>query len=257
MRTISVVNQKGGVAKTTTCANLGACLALKGYRTLLIDMDPQANLTLGLKDEWPEGSYRLSDVLLNPESAPLSGIVRQVGELPLFLAPGHMSLAQGESMLMPLAGGAYRLKRALEALDSTHELDWVLIDCPPSLGTLTQNAIVASTHLLIPTEPKFYAFAGIDILNRLIVSLTQDLRFQVELLGVVLTLYERNTTLHRTIATEIRERFGSRVLDTVIYKNVRIAEAEVEGLPVRLFDKRARGSENYEALTDEILRRIS
>src|SRR5579862_5965846 len=182
---VSIANQKGGVAKTTTCANLGACLANRGFRTLLIDLDPQANLTLGLRDDWPDLPYGLHDVLLAPDASPLAGIVRQVSELPLFLAPGHMEMARCEAMLMPLGGGAYRLRRAIEALARQHEFDFVIIDCPPSLGTLTQNAIVASTHLLIPTEPKFYSFAGIDTLNKMIVGLTRDLRFQVRLLGVL------------------------------------------------------------------------
>ena len=210
---VSIVNQKGGVAKTTTTANLGACLAVKGLRTLLIDLDPQANLTLGLRAEASAASYGLHDVLLDPDKYPLAGIIRQVGELPLYIAPGHMEMARCEAMLMPLGGSAYRLARSLEGLAETQEYDWILVDCPPSLGTLTQNAIVASTHLLIPTEPKFYSFAGIDTLNKMIVGLTRDLRFQVRLLGVLLTLSDRGTNLSRTITAEIRERFGEKVFD--------------------------------------------
>ena len=160
---------------------------------------------------------------------------------------------------MPAAGRAYRLRNALEAVPAEHKFDWVLIDCPPSLGTLTQNGIVASNYLLIPTEPKFYAFAGMDTLNRMIVQLTRDLRFRVETLGVLLTMYERGTKLHQTIAEEIREQFGDKVFDTVIYKNVRISESEAiteaNGLPIILFDRRATGAINYETLTDEILAR--
>lgn len=255
MNIVAIINQKGGVAKTTTCANLGACLDSRGLRTLLIDMDPQANLTLGLRADWAPLPYGLHDVLLTPESAPMVGVIRQIDVLPLYLAPGHMDMARCEAMLMPLAGGAYRLRRALDELTDTERFDWILIDCPPSLGTLTQNAVVTSTHLLIPTEPKFYAFAGIDTLNRMIVGLTKDLRFQIQLLGVLITMYERGRNLDRSITAEIRDRFGDRVFDTMIYKNVRLAEAEVEGKPIILFDKRARGAENYEALTDEVLQR--
>lgn len=255
MNVVSIVNQKGGVAKTTTTANLGACLAARGLHTLLIDMDPQANLTLGLRAEGTPRAYGLHDVLLSPDTHPMSGVIRQVGELPLYIAPGHMEMARCEAMLMPLGGSAYRLARALEALRETHPFDWILIDCPPSLSTLTQNAIVASTDLLIPTEPKFYSFAGIDTLNKMIVGLTRDLRFQVRLLGVLLTLCDRGTNLSRTITAEIRERFGDRVFETVIYKNVRLAEAEVEGEPIILFDKRSTGAQNYVALTEEVLKR--
>jgi chromosome partitioning protein len=255
MKIVSVVNQKGGVAKTTTTANLGACLAARGQRTLLIDMDPQANLTLGLL--WDAGNppYGLHDVLLDYEENPMSGILRQIGEMPLYLMPGSMEMAQCEVALLPQGGSAYRLSRALNALTRTHPFDWVLIDCPPSLGRLTQNAIVASTHLIIPTEPKFYAFAGMDILNKMIVGLTKDLQFEVELLGVLLTMYERGTRLHKSIAAEIKERFGNKLFDTMIYRNVRLSEAEVEGKPIIQFDKRAIGAQNYEALAEEVLQR--
>ncbi len=255
MKIVSVVNQKGGVAKTTTTANLGACLAARGLRTLLIDLDPQANMTLGLGVEWYHLSCSLNNVLLDPDETPLASILQPIADIPLYLAPGHLNLADCEVMLMPAADRAYRLRNALEALTETQRFDWVLIDCPPSLGTLTQNGIVASSHLLIPTEPKYYAFAGMDTLNKMIVSLTKGLRFRVELLGVLLTMVERGTRLHQTIAQEIRERFGDKVFDTVIYKNVRLSESEVEGKPIILFDRRASGAQNYEALADEILQR--
>jgi chromosome partitioning protein len=255
MKIVAVVNQKGGVAKTTTTANLGACLAARGYRTLLIDLDPQANLTLGLGIEWYALECALNHVLLDPEEVPLKNILHQIADLPLYLAPGHLDLAHAEAMLMPRPDSAYRLRNSLEDLFKELEFDWVLIDCPPSLGTLTQNAIVASSHLLIPTEPKFYAFAGMDTLNKMIVGLTKGLRFRIELLGVLLTMYERGTRLHQTIAEEIRERFGDKVFQTVIYKNVRLSESEVEGMPIILFDRRATGAQNYEQLAEEILDR--
>jgi len=255
MMVVAVVNQKGGVAKTTTTANLGACLAARGHRTLLIDLDPQANLTLGLGLNTADLPYRLSDVLLDADEAPLEGIVRRVGELTLYAAPGHFDLSRAEAMLLPLGGKAFRLKHALEAFTEQHPFDWVLIDCPPSLGTLTQNAIVASSHLLIPTEPKFYSFQGMDTLNKMVVGLAKDLRFRVEVLGVLLTLYDRSTRLSRTIADEIRQRFGDRMFQTVIRRNVRLSEAEIEGRPIILFDRHSRGAADYQALADEVLAR--
>ena len=253
MRIVSVVNQKGGVAKTTTTANLGACLAERGFRTLLLDLDPQANLTLGLGIEWWSLERGLHDVLLDAEETPLSSVMVPIGDLPLYLAPGHLNLADSEVMLMPAADRAYRLRNAIEDLTRTQRFDWILIDCPPSLGTLTQNGIVASSHLLIPTEPKYYAFAGMDTLNKMILSLTKGLRFKVDLMGVLITMYERGTKLHQMIAQEIRDRFGDKVFDTVIYKNVRLSESEVEGKPIILFDRRATGAQNYESLADEVL----
>ncbi len=255
MKVVSVVNQKGGVAKTTTTANLGACLAERGLRTLLIDLDPQANLTLGLGVEWYHSDCALHSVLLDPEETPLASVLQPIGDLPLYLAPGHLALAETEVMMMPAADKAYRLRNSLESLTETQRFDWVFIDCPPSLGTLTQNGIVASSHLLIPTEPKFYAFAGMDTLNKMILQLTKGLRFRVETLGVLLTMVERGTRLHQLISQEIRDRFGDKVFETVIYKNVRLSESEMEGKPIILFDRRASGAVNYEALADEILMR--
>jgi chromosome partitioning protein len=257
MRIVAVVNQKGGVAKTTTTANLGACLAARGLKTLLIDLDPQANLTLGLGIEWYRLETALHSTLLDAEETPLADILHPIADLPLYLAPGHLDLAHTEAVLMPHADKAYRLRNALEDLTQEETFDWVLIDCPPSLGTLTQNAIVASSHLLIPTEPKFYAFAGMDTLNKMIVGLTKSLRFRVELLGVLLTMVERGTRLHQTMAEEIRERFGDKVFRTEIYKNVRLSESEVQGMPIILFDRRASGAQNYESLAEEVIARAN
>jgi len=223
----------------------------------LIDLDPQANLTLGLGVEWDQLTCALNDVLMDPDAVPLVTILQQIGDLPLYLAPGHLRMADCEVMLMPAADRAYRLRNALEALGADRRFDWVLIDCPPSLGTLTQNAIVACSHLLIPTEPKYYAFEGMRTLNRMIVQLSRALRFKVETLGVLLTLYERGTRLHKDISDEIRKMFGDKVFNTVIYKNVRLSESEYAGQPIILYDRRATGAQNYEALAEEILARAT
>src|SRR5258708_30412873 len=211
MNIVAVVNQKGGVAKTTTTANLGASLADQGYRTLLIDLDPQANLPLGLRREWADLPYGLQDVLLDWWSRPLSGVIRQIAGLPLYLATGHLELARTEAILLRKGGSAYGLRRALTALDIQNKFDWVLIDCPPSLGMLTQNGIVASNYLVIPTEPKMYAFAGMDTLNKMVGEFAKEYKFEVDVLGVLLTVYESRTRLHRTRDTVIRHRLGSTV----------------------------------------------
>lgn len=253
---LSVVNQKGGVAKTTTTANVGACLAAKGHRVLLVDLDPQANLTLGMRREWDGLPYGLPDVLLDTERAPLSGIIRKVGAAELYIAPGHIEMARCEALLLPLVDSAYRLRQALRDPRVANQYDWVLLDCPPSLGRLTQNALVASTHLLVPTEAKFYSFAGIDTLNKMVAAMRTNLNIQAELLGVLITMFERGTRMHRMVAEEIRERFGGMVLDTVIHKNVKISEAEIEGTSILQFDRNARGAKDYMALTDELLLRV-
>ena len=256
MPIVSVVNQKGGVAKTTTTTNLGACLAAHGHKTLLIDMDPQANLTLGLGCVEPKLPYGFDEVLLNPDAALLCKTLQKIGDLPLYLVPGSIGMAHAEKMLTPIVGSAYRLRRALDLLLKESPFDWVLIDCPPSLGRLTEIAVIASNYLLIPTEPKFYSFAGMDTLNRMIVQMNQDLDLDVKLLGVLLTLVERNTKLHRYISAEIRERFGDRVFDTVIYKNLKLSEAEVDGKPIIIYDRHASGALAYDALSQEVVRRI-
>ena len=257
MNIVSVVNQKGGVAKTTSVANLGASLAARGLRTLLIDLDPQANLTLGLKRVWDDLPYALPDVMMDPRSAPISPIIRQVGESPLFLAPGHIDMARAEASLIRQDAPAYSLRHALHAVAPMNPFNWVLIDCPPSLGMLTQNALVASGFLIIPTEPKMYSFAGMDTLNRMIQGLSKDYKIDIKLLGVLLTMVDRNTKLSRTISGVIRERFGDLVFDTEIFKNVKISEAELEGRPVIEIDRNAAGARAYDALADEVLSRAA
>ncbi len=251
MKIIAVVNQKGGVAKTTTCANLGAALAIRGKKVLLIDLDPQANLTMGLGVEWYHLEKAIHSTLLDPDQAPIASIVHQIDEINLFLAPGHLDLAKCERLLLPAPGREYRLRNALEAVDGVY--DYVFIDCPPSLGTLTTNGIVGSSDLLIPIEPKFYAFAGMSTLNEMIADLAKSLRIHVDLFGVLLTMYERNTRLHGMVAEEIRERFGGKVFRTIIYKNVKLSEAEGEGKPIVLYDPRAPAAQNYMELAEEIL----
>src|SRR5689334_1569986 len=208
MKIVSVTNQTGRVANTTTTANLGPCLAAKGKQTLLIDLDPQANLSLGLHASSKDLPYGLAETLVDSYYAPLSGVIRLAGALPLYIAPGSVELAKAEARLARTPRSGTHLKNAIDSLNASPPFDWVLIDCPPSLGMLTQNAVIASTHLLVPTEAKMYAFSGMDTLNGMIAGLAQEYRFQAELLGVLITNYEKGTKLHRMIAGHIRERFG-------------------------------------------------
>ena len=194
-------------------------------------------------------------------------MIRQVPDLPLYLAPGHINMASCETMMIrddrPGSQAVYRLRNALNGLRNhpqfgrLPDFEWVFIDCPPSLGPLTQSAIVASSHLLVPTEAKMYAFAGMDTLNSMIQAMSARYDLDVRLLGVVITMFDRGTRLHRATETVIRERFGDSVFRTVIHRNVRISEAEIEGKPVISLDRRAAGARDYEALTEEILDRVA
>ena len=254
-RIISVLNQKGGVAKTTTTANLGSCLAAQGYRTLLIDMDPQANLTLGAGARVSAGRVGLHDVLLRKAGVRLEHILVGTEGLPLSVVPASFELAHAEAVLTPMAGSCNRLKQALEPYQDFS--DFILIDCPPSLGRLTEMAVVASSHLLIPTEPKLYSFAGMDTLNRMIANLREDLDLDVRLLGVLLTMVEQRTKLHRMIGDEIREQFGEHMFETVIRRTVRVSEAEIEGKAAILLDPTSTAAQDYKTVTEEVLRRLS
>jgi chromosome partitioning protein len=257
MHVLSIVNQKGGVAKTTSTINIGAALAARGLQTLLIDLDPQANLTLGLGQKQSSGTSGLDKVLLDWDNAELKDTLLQPYDLPLWLVPGSIEMARCEQILTPMVGSAYRLRRALETLIQTQQFDWVLIDCPPSLGRLTEIALMASTDLVIPTEAKYYSFAGIDILNSMLVRLMQDMMFDIRLLGVVITMFEQATRLQRSVAEEIRSRFGDKVFDTVIRRNTRVSESELSNLPVVVRDPQAAAARDYDALTTELLHRVT
>jgi len=250
--TIAIANQKGGVGKTTTAINVAAALALDAKRTLLVDIDPQGNTTNGVGVDKASLATSLYHAL---DGSRLIGEVVCATELTdLLLVPATKDLVGAEIELVAADRREFRLKDALASV--TAHYDYVLLDCPPSLGILTQNGIVASSQLLIPTEPKYYAFAGIDTLNKMVISLAKGLRFKIELLGVLITMYERGTRLHQLIAQDIRDLFGDKAFQTVIYKNVRLSESEQAGMPIILFDRRASGSQNYEALADEVLGRV-
>jgi chromosome partitioning protein len=229
MNIIAVVNQKGGVAKTTT---------------------------LGLGCEAPDAEYGLPEALLSPDSFPPAALIQQVGSDPLFMLPGHMEMGDADALLMRTRDSGLHLKKALESVLEERQYDWILIDCPPSLGALTQNALAASSHLLVPTEPRVYSFAGMDTLDRLLARTSERYGVKPELLGVLLTMVE-STRLHRTISAVIRERFGEKVFETEIRRNVRISEAELEGQSVLHFDRRAAGARSYQALAAEVIQRAA
>ncbi len=252
-RVIAVSNQKGGVAKTTTAINLAASLALADQRVLVIDMDPQANLTSGVgqKDQATEAGT-VYDALTG------DGVVARDFVLPtaiehLFLVPADRHLTGAEIELVALPDRDKRLKKFIDALRG--EYDYIFIDSPPSLGLLTLNALVAADAVLIPLNCEYFALEGIADLMSTLDRVRTSLNPGLEVEGVLLTMYDDRTNLGQQVGGNIREYFGDKVFKTVIPRNVRLGEAPSHGKPVILYDPRSRGAEAYVALAREFLSR--
>ena len=248
-RIISVANQKGGVGKTTTTVNLGASLAYVGKKILLIDMDAQGNATSGLGGRKADGERDIYDVLINEVS--LEEVVLPTSRENLSLVPATIQLAGAEVELTTLMSRESRLKSALKEVRDDY--DYILIDCPPSLGHLTINAFTASDSILIPVQCEYYALEGLSqLLNT--VSLVQkhfnpDLRIE----GVLLTMLDARTNLGYEVVGEVKKYFHEKVYETIIPRNVRLSEAPSYGLSIIDYDIKSRGAEVYQALAKEVL----
>lgn len=259
-RIFAVVNQKGGVGKTTTSINLGTALAAVGRRVLIVDFDAQGNASTGLgisRAERLRTSYDLVVDRIPLEEAVLSTIVPR-----LDIVPGDENLSGVETELAGDAHRSYRLKEALQTYiaraETAPELvkyDYVLIDCPPSLSALTVNAMTASDALLVPLQCEFLALEGLSQLLRTVEVVRSGLNPTLEIQGVVLTMYDRRNSLSDQVANEVRAFFGSKVYNTVIPRNVRLSEAPSFGKPALLYDYRCPGSEAYIRLASEVLQR--
>lgn len=253
-KVISVANQKGGVGKTTTSVNLAACVASVGKRVLLFDLDPQANATSGVGVEKIEGAsaYR---ALLGDES--LLDKVQATAFERLLIIPSEVDLCGAE---LELARGENHLTRVTQALRPVLEsqrFDLVLVDCPPSLGVLTLNAFAAADGLLVPLQCEYYALEGISMLNRILGQIRDTgVNPRLELLGVVMTMFDSRTKLSNQVVSEVREHFGDRVFETMIPRSTRLAEAPSFGKPIIHYDKYSSGSAAYEVLAQEFLSRL-
>lgn len=249
-----MANQKGGVGKTTTSVNLAACLAAVGQRVLLIDLDPQGNATSGLGLEKAEGGsiYR---ALLGEE--PLASRIKPTAYERLEIIPSELDMCGAEVELPRVDNHLQRLNLALEPLRHEPGRDLILVDCPPSLGILTLNAFAAADWLLVPLQCEYYALEGISLITRLLNQLKAGgTNPRLELLGVVMTMFDGRTRLAQQVVAEVREHFGERVFDTVIPRTTRLAEAPSFGQPIIYYDKYSAGAAAYEVLAQEVLDRL-
>jgi chromosome partitioning protein len=250
-RVIAVSNQKGGVGKTTTAVNLSAALAQRGYKTLLLDLDPQGNASSGLGAPSASVEVGIYDVLL--ELVLIDGVRRRTAVENLDLVPAHRSLVGAEVELMDEPDRQRRVRKALARVRD--EYDYILIDCPPSLGLLTINALCAADSVIVPLQAEYYAMEGLGELLRTIGMIKKRLNPDLVREGVLLTMHDARNNLARDVETQTRALFGHEVFDTVIPRNVRIGEAPSHGLPVVVYDPRCVGAKSYLALADELLRR--
>ncbi|WP_442760412.1 ParA family protein [Enterococcus italicus] len=250
-RIISVANQKGGVGKTTTTVNLGSCLAYMGQKVLLVDMDAQGNATSGMGIRKPDVEQDIYDVLVN--ELPIADAILSSSRENLDIVPATLQLAGAEIELTSMMARESRLKTALSELHANY--DFILIDCPPSLGHLTINAFTASDAILIPVQCEYYALEGLSQLLNTVRLVQKHFNPSLEIEGVLLTMFDARTNLGAEVVEEVRRYFQEKVYDTVIPRNVRLSEAPSHGLSIVDYDIRSKGAEVYQALAKEVLAR--
>jgi chromosome partitioning protein len=250
MHVIAVINQKGGVGKTTTALSLAAYLAKTGKKVLVVDFDPQGNASSGLGLDKPSLETTMYDVLFNP--AKLSSSIQETGLPNVFILPSKADLAAAEIDLANEPRREFRLKEVL----AETIYDFVLIDCPPALGLLTINALTAANWLIIPVQAEYYALEGLSQLLATVQRVRNGLNPNLELLGVVVTMYDSRTALAQQVKSEINKHFNEKVFNTTIPRNVRLAEAPSYGKTILEHDKWSKGARAYKQLTKEILNRV-
>ena len=247
-RVLAVANQKGGVGKTTTSVNLGAALAELGFRVLVIDLDPQGNATTGLGIDARNFELSMYDVLMRDCS--MEDCIEPTSMKNLFVAPATIALAGAEIELVPAFSRELKLKRAIESV--IDDFDYVLIDCPPSLGLITVNALAAASEVLVPIQCEYYALEGLSQLMRNVHLVASNLNPRLDISTIVLTMYDARTKLADQVATEVREHFGTKVCRIVIPRTVRLSEAPSFGQPITAFDPTSRGAIAYRELAKEV-----
>ncbi|WP_454950715.1 ParA family protein [Dialister invisus] len=248
---ISIINQKGGVGKTTTAVNLAAFLADKGYKTMLVDADSQGNTTSGLSKD-VEFEETLYDVLLNDVSIEEAVVKTDIKKLSIL--PASIDLAGAEIEMVSMEKREFLMKRKLDQVCDKY--DFILIDCPPSLGLMTLNALVASQEILIPIQAEFYALEGLSQLVKTVQVVTRKLNPGLSILGILLTMFDGRTNLSLQVADEVKKYFGNKVFRTVIPRSVKLSEAPSFGEPILTYAPKSKGAEAYKKLCREVIKRV-
>ena len=251
-KVIAIANQKGGVAKTTTAINLSACLAELGKQVLLIDLDPQGNATSGMGIAKHKLTRCIYDVLIN--DIPLEQVIQKTYQKNLMVVPARIELAGAEIELVAQISREGKLKSSIEGVKQDY--DFIFIDCPPSLGLLTLNALTAATDVLIPIQCEYYALEGLTLLMNTLDRVRKHINPSLNILGALLTMFDARTNLAIQVVDEVKKYFPQKVFRTIIPRNVRLSEAPSHGRAINTYDSRSRGAEVYQDLAKEVLERV-
>jgi chromosome partitioning protein len=247
---VSIANQKGGVGKTTTSINLSTILAKKGKKVLMIDADPQGNASSGVGIDRDEIELSVYDILIN--DAQIEEVVKKTNIKNLDLCPSNINLAGAEVELVSIESREHRLKEKLDNVKDKY--DYIIIDCPPSLGLITLNAFTASNSVLIPVQCEYYALEGLGQLLNTISLVKKHLNKEIEIEGALLTMYDARTNLSNQVVKEVKNYFNDKVYKNVIPRNVKLSEAPSYGMPISIYDPRSKGAKSYEKFVKEFLK---